>query len=97
MWTQDDTLAYLKGKGKGNRSHSSGKGFGRRKNPRDRNGNLTRCSIWLPVALKEKEKANRLSLQPLPVRAEVISLKLRPDVSLPIRRQAHGTTPWAPS
>ena len=43
MWTQDDTLAYLKGKGKGNRHHSSGNGFGRRKNPRDRNGNLTRC------------------------------------------------------
>ena len=43
MWTHEDTLAYLKGKGKGNRSHSSGKGFGRRKNPRDRNGSLMKC------------------------------------------------------
>ena len=43
MWTQDDTLAYLKGTGKGNRHHSSGKGFGRRKSPRDRSGNLMRC------------------------------------------------------
>ena len=43
MWTQDDTLAYLKGKGKGKRSHTSGKGFGRRGNPRDRNGEVMKC------------------------------------------------------
>ena len=43
MWTFDDTLAYLSGKGKGHRSHASGKGFGRRKNPRGRDGSLTKC------------------------------------------------------
>ena len=42
-WTQGDALAYLKGKGKGHRLRSTGKGFGRRKNPRDRNGNLMKC------------------------------------------------------
>ena len=41
--TQDDVLAYLKGKGKGHRSHTSGKGHGRRKNPKDRNGNTLKC------------------------------------------------------
>ena len=45
MWTHDDTLAYLKGKGKGNRAHTSGKGFGRRKNPKDRDGNIMKCRI----------------------------------------------------
>ena len=45
FWTQDDTLAYLNGKGKGKRSHSSGKGFGRRKNPKDRDGNIMKCRI----------------------------------------------------
>ncbi len=43
MWTHDDTLAYLKGKGKGKRAHTSGKGFGRRGNPRDRNGEIMKC------------------------------------------------------
>ena len=43
FWTQDDVYAYLKGKGKGHRSHSSGKGFGRKKNPKDRNGNILKC------------------------------------------------------
>ncbi len=45
MWTADDTLAYLKGRGKGHRPGSSGKGFGRRGNPKDRDGNVMRCSI----------------------------------------------------
>ena len=43
MWTHDDTLAYLKGKGKGKRAHTSGKGFGCRGNPRDRNGEVMKC------------------------------------------------------
>ncbi len=43
MWTQDDTLAYLRGEGKGKRAHTSGKGFGRRGNPRDRNGEVMKC------------------------------------------------------
>ena len=45
MWTHDDTLAYLKGQGKGGKSGSSGKGFGRRKNPKDRAGNTTKCRV----------------------------------------------------
>ena len=45
FWTNDDTLVYLKGKGKGHRSHTSGKGHGRRKNPKDRTGNVMRCRI----------------------------------------------------
>ena len=45
MWTHDDTLAYLKGKGKGHRSGSSGKSFGRRKNPKDRAGNVVKCRV----------------------------------------------------
>ena len=45
MWTHDDTLTYLKGKGKGHRSHTSGKGFGRRGNPKDRDGNVMKCRI----------------------------------------------------
>ena len=35
--------AYYKGKGKG--GNTSGKGFGRRYNPKDRNGQVMRCSI----------------------------------------------------
>ena len=64
MWAQDDTLTYLKGRGKGNRHHSSGKGYGRRKNPRDRNGNLMSVAIATakntlsPVVRKAKAKAN---------------------------------------
>ena len=45
MWTHDDALTYLKGQGKGNRSGSSGKGFGRRKNPKDRAGNVMKCRV----------------------------------------------------
>jgi len=45
FWTHDDTLVYLKGKGKGHRANSSGKGHGRRKNPKDRQGNIMRCRI----------------------------------------------------
>jgi len=45
MWTRDDTLAYLKGKGKSNRAHTSGKGFGRRRNPKDKHGNVMKCRI----------------------------------------------------
>jgi hypothetical protein len=44
-WTRDDTLTYLKGKGKGNRAYTSGKGFGRRTNPKDRQSNATRCRV----------------------------------------------------
>jgi len=36
-------VSFLSGKGKGDRSHSSGKGFGRRKNPKDRNGQIMKC------------------------------------------------------
>ena len=43
MWSQEDVASFLSGKGKGNRSHSSGKGFGRRKNPKDRNGEIMKC------------------------------------------------------
>ena len=43
MYTQDEVNAFLSGKGKGGRSHSSGKGFGRKKNPKDRNGQLMTC------------------------------------------------------
>ena len=43
MWSQEEVAAFLSGKGKGDRSHSSGKGFGRRKNPKDRNGEIMRC------------------------------------------------------
>ena len=43
MSTQQDALAYLKGKGKGHRAHTSGKGHGRRKNPRDKAGNIMKC------------------------------------------------------
>ena len=45
LWTWEDTLTYLKGKGKASRSHTSGKGFGRRKNPKDRQGNIMKCRI----------------------------------------------------
>jgi hypothetical protein len=45
MWTQEETLAYLKGKGKGDRVHTSGKGFGRRKNPKDQHGNIMSL-VW---------------------------------------------------
>ena len=45
MWTRDDTLAYLKGKGKADRMHTSGKGFGRRRNPKDKHGNVMKCRI----------------------------------------------------
>ena len=47
MWSQEDMvhpiMSFLSGKGKGNRSHSSGKGFGRKKNPKDRNGQIMPC------------------------------------------------------
>ena len=43
MWSQEEVATFLSGKGKGNRSHSSGKGFGRRKNPKDRNGEIMKC------------------------------------------------------
>ncbi len=45
MWTHEETLTYLKGRGKGSRAHTSGKGHGRRKNPKDRQGNIMRCRI----------------------------------------------------
>ena len=45
FFTEDEVQVYLKGKGKGNRAHTSGKGFGRKKNPRDRNGDIMKCSI----------------------------------------------------
>ncbi len=45
MWTADDTLAYLKGRGKGHRAGSSGKGLDRTGNPKDRDGNVTKCCI----------------------------------------------------
>ena len=46
MFTRDDVEAFIsKGKGGGKRSHTSGKGLGRRKNPKDRNGNTMRCRI----------------------------------------------------
>ena len=45
LYTKDDVQAFLSGKGKGHRSHTSGKGHGRRKNPRDRNGNTLTCRI----------------------------------------------------
>jgi len=40
MYTRDDLYLFIKGKGKGKRAHTSGKGFGRRRNPKDRNGNV---------------------------------------------------------
>ena len=45
MWTADDALAYLKGKGKGHRSGTSGKGFGRKGNPKDREGVTMKCRV----------------------------------------------------
>ena len=45
FWTHDDTLTYLKGKGKGQRKNTTGKGHGRRGNPEDKDGNIMRCSI----------------------------------------------------
>ena len=45
FFTKDEVFAYLKGKGKGHRMNSSGKGHGRRKNPRDRNGDTMKCRI----------------------------------------------------
>ena len=45
MWTRDDALTYLQGKGKGKHSGSSGKGFGRRSNPKDRAGVTLKCRI----------------------------------------------------
>ena len=36
---------FLKGKGKEHRQGSSGKGFGRRKSPKDKQGNTMRCRI----------------------------------------------------
>ena len=41
MWTHEDSLTYLKGKGRG--LNSSGKGFGRKKNPRDKSGAIMKC------------------------------------------------------
>ena len=39
MCSQDDTLAFLASRGKGNRSHTNGKkGIGRTRTPKDRNG-----------------------------------------------------------
>ena len=43
MFTQDDVVAFLTGKGKGGKSHTSGKGFGRTGNPKDRNGDTMTC------------------------------------------------------
>ncbi len=45
LWTQEEVLVYLKGRGKGHRANTSGKGHGRRKNPKDRQGNIMRCRI----------------------------------------------------
>ena len=39
----NDVQAFLATKGKGKGSSSSGKAFGRRRNPRDRNGNVMTC------------------------------------------------------
>ena len=41
----NETLAYLSGKGKGNRRHTSGKGIGRRMNPTGRDGLVMKCRI----------------------------------------------------
>ena len=41
--TGDDVEFFLKGKGKGHRKHTTGKGFGRRKNPKDKDGNVMLC------------------------------------------------------
>ena len=41
--THDDTVAYLRGRGKCHRAHTSGKGHGRRKNPKGRDGEPMKC------------------------------------------------------
>ena len=41
----NETLAYLSGKGKGNRRHTSGKGTGRRMNPTGRDGLVMKCRV----------------------------------------------------
>ena len=41
--TGDDVEFFLKGKGKDHRKHIIGKGFGRRKNPKDKDGNVMLC------------------------------------------------------
>ena len=43
MWSQEDVASFLSGKGKGDRSLSSRKGFGRRKNAKDRDGQIMKC------------------------------------------------------
>ena len=39
----NEALAYLSGKGKGDRRHTSGKGIGRRMNPTGRDGQVMKC------------------------------------------------------
>ncbi len=46
MWTADDTLAYLKGRGKGHSTGLSGKGFGRKGKPKDSDGNVMKFGIF---------------------------------------------------
>ena len=41
----NETLAYLSGKGKGNRRHPSGKGTRRRMNPTGRDGQVMKCRV----------------------------------------------------
>ena len=41
----NEALAYLSGKGKGNRRHTSGKGTGRRMNPTGRDGLVMKCRV----------------------------------------------------
>ena len=41
----NEILAYLSGKGKGNRRHTSGKGTGRRMNPTGRDGQVMTCRV----------------------------------------------------
>ena len=108
MWTQDDTLAYLKGKGKGKRAHTSGKGFGRRGNPRDRNGDIMKChncSSEEHLAARcpqkgsgkapgEKAKTEALTSPALPSREKAFTPKPRkaPVASLVFLRPGVPTT-----
>jgi len=77
-WTHDDTLAYLKGKGKGNRAHTSGKGFGRRTNPKDREGNTMKCR----VCNSEEHFCSKLSSIQRPRKREILFI-LRNQSYLP--------------
>ncbi len=67
--TVDEALAYVKGRGKVGRSSSSGKGFGRRKNPKDRVGNIAKrkvCDIEKHFAAKRpKGKGKGKGREPL--------------------------------